>query len=64
MSNFILALVVMGLGLSMILWPTKFSDVVPFEWGAQFTGGSSSAAYQLLGVVLILIGMLILAGVI
>jgi len=54
----------MGLGLSMILWPTKFSDAVPFEWGARFTGGSSSAAYQLLGVVLILIGMLILVGVI
>ncbi len=64
MSNFVLAFVVIGLGLSMIIWPTKFTEVVPFEWGAKLTGGSSSAAYQLLGVVLILIGILLLLGVI
>jgi len=64
MLNLVLALVVIGLGLSMVLWPTKFSEAVPFEWGAQFTGGSSSAAYQLLGVVLMLIGMLLLFGII
>ncbi len=64
MLNFVLAFVVIGLGLSMVLWPTKFSEAVPFEWGAQFTGGSSSTAYQLLGVVLMLIGILLLLGVI
>ncbi len=64
MSNLILALITMGIGLAMIVWPTKFSDFLPFEWGAQFTGGSSSAAYQLLGVVLMLIGILLLLGII
>ncbi|GEM_PF-1273629 len=62
MFDILFGLGLMGVGIVMIVWATKLTDIIPFEFGAKITGGSSSAAYQLLGVLLIMLSFFFIFG--
>ncbi len=62
MVDILFGLGLMGMGIAMIIWATKFTEIIPFEFGARITGGSSSMAYQLLGVILVMLSFFFIFG--
>jgi hypothetical protein len=62
MINFLFGLLLMFMGAAMVVWGHKLNNFMPFEFGRSLVG-SGSAAYQLLGVVLVLLSFLFIFGV-
>jgi hypothetical protein len=62
MVNFLFGILLLGLGVAMVIWGHKLNNFMPFDFGRSLVG-SGSAAYQLLGVILVLISFLFIFGV-
>jgi hypothetical protein len=63
MANFLFGILLLGLGVSFIIWGNKFNNFMPFEMGRNLVG-SGSAAYQILGVILCFVSILFIFGMV
>ena len=57
MANFFFGILLLSAGISLIVWGNKFNNFMPFEFGRNLVG-SGSAAYQILGIILIFLSFL------
>ncbi len=63
MVNFIFGLGILFVGIGLIIWGNKLNNFMPFTIGQKFVG-SGTIAYQLLGVIFILLSLFFIFGII
>jgi len=63
MNQFIIGVFVVALGIGMAIKTTSFMRLFGrIEWFEQHLSGGSRVGYQMLGVIIILVGFLLLTG--
>lgn len=61
MSGFLTGLLICLIGTATVVWAKNLNDFLPFSYGQKIFGTGASG-YQVVGVVIILIGFFVMFG--